>query len=150
MPQSLARIPVHVVFTTKDRVPMIPGDRCEELHAYCGGVIKSLACTPIAVGGTSDHLHALFDLGRQANVADVIGKVKANSSRWIKQMPGVRPDFSWQSGYGAFAVSHSNVEGVRQYIQTQAEHHRVRSVQDEIRDLLLENGVEFDDRFVWD
>ena len=129
---------------------MIPTELLAELHKYCGGVIKSVGCNTIAVGGTRDHIHALFDLGKQANIAEVTGKIKANSSRWIKQMPGVRPDFSWQAGYGAFGLSHSEVEPVRQYILTQEDLHRTRTVQEEMRALFLRHGLEFDDRFVWD
>jgi REP element-mobilizing transposase RayT len=92
----------------------------------------------------------LFQLGRTITIADAVGKIKSTSSLWINQThPGIIP-FHWQSGYGAFSVSQSNVEAVRAYIQNQAAHHAKRSFQDELREWLRRYEIEWDERYVWD
>ncbi len=88
-------------------------------------------------------------MGRTIAIADMVRLIKANSSGWIHDEIGLR-DFQWQNGYGAFGVSYSNVSAVRQYLASQAEHHRARTFQDEFREILRRHGLEWDERYVWD
>jgi REP element-mobilizing transposase RayT len=150
MPQSLAKIYLHLVFSTKGRVPTLTDEARDPLHSYLATVIKNLGCHANLINSVEDHVHVLFELSRTVSVSTVVVDVKTSSSKWIKAQPGGCRDFAWQSGYGVFSVSQSNVETVRAYIANQREHHRTRSFQDELRTLLEKHGVEYDERYVWD
>jgi REP element-mobilizing transposase RayT len=151
MPQSLAKILVHTVFSTKDRRPFLK-DRAlrDELHCYLGGILSNLDCQPLIVGGVEDHVHYLCALSRTRTVAEMVKEVKRGSSLWIKTQARDLEQFSWQNGYGAFSIGASQIESVRKYIAGQEEHHRRISFQDEFRTLLRRYGIEFDERYVWD
>ena len=151
MPQSLSTVFVHLVFSTKDRQRFLqPAALREEMHAYLGGISAKLDSPPLLIGGTEDHVHALCRLGRTISQADWVKELKRVSSAWVKEHDNTLRDFAWQSGYGVFSVSASNVEAVRTYIAKQEEHHRVRCFQDEYRELLRKHGMEWDERYVWD
>ena len=150
MPQSLSRILIHLVFSTKNRVAVLTPGIQSELHPYLKGTLDGIDCPAIQVGGVEDHVHLLFGLARTRSIADVVETVKTSSSKWIKTKGREFTDFHWQAGYGAFSVSQSAVEAVIAYIQNQAEHHRSMSFQDEYRKLLRKYRVEFDERYVWD
>jgi REP element-mobilizing transposase RayT len=151
MPQSLAQIYLHVVFSTKDRRPWLQdaGIR-EELHNYLGGTCNNLDCPVLRVGGVEDHVHILCRLGRSISISDLVKELKRESSKWLKTKSPALADFYWQSGYGAFSVSPSHVDPLRTYIENQAEHHKRESFQDELRRLLKMYGLEWDERYVWD
>jgi REP element-mobilizing transposase RayT len=151
MPQSLAKILIHTVFSTKDRRPVLKdcGLR-EELHRYLGGILSNLDCPSLIVGGVEDHVHFLCSLSRTCTVADMVKEVKRGSSLWVKTKSTELDEFSWQNGYGAFSIGSSQVERVREYIANQVEHHRRISFQDEFRTLLERYAIEFDERYVWD
>lgn len=151
MPQSLAQIYLHLVFSTKERKPLLqdPAIR-DELHRYLGGTSNGLNCPVICVGGVADHVHILCELGRSIAVSDLIRELKRESSAWLKtKSPGLK-EFYWQNGYGAFSISPSHVEDLRTYIQTQEEHHRKESFQDEFRRLLTKYNLVWDERYVWE
>ena len=103
----------------------------------------------IAAGGMPDHVHLLVSLGRTVAVADALRVVKSNSSGWLHEEIGLK-EFHWQDGYGAFAVSYSNVDQVKAYLAKQADHHRRMTFQDEFRELLRRHELEWDERYVWD
>jgi len=151
MPQSLARILVHTVFSTKDRHPFLrdKGLR-EELHRYLGGILAKLQCQPIMVGGVEDHVHLLCALSRTLDAASMVKEVKRGSSLWIKTRSPDLSNFAWQNGYGIFSIGYSQIEAARTYIAGQEEHHRKVSFQDEFREFLRRYEVEFDERYVWD
>jgi REP element-mobilizing transposase RayT len=150
MPQSLALIYVHWVFSTKNRHPYFknPTPR-SELHSILGGKAKSLGCNPIIVGGVEDHVHLLTTLSRTKQVSEFVKEIKTGSTEWIKRNLEIS-GFHWQSGYGAFSVSHSQLEAVKQYIANQEIWHQKLSFQDEFRSLLIKHQVDFDERYVWD
>jgi putative transposase len=150
MPQSLARLHIHLVFSTKNREPRIPDTTRDSLHRYMATVLQNLGCPPVLINSMPDHVHLLFDLSRTVHVSGVVEEVKKSSSKWIKTQGDPFAGFAWQSGYGAFAVSESNVPIVRDYIATQAEHHRRKSFQEEYRAFLEKHRVSFDERYVWD
>ena len=151
MPQSLARVVLHVVFSTKNREPFLKdADLRKRLHAYMAGVLQRIGCEPILVGGVEDHVHLLGNLSRTVTIAELVEEAKKSPSKWVKDQGPQYREFFWQSGYGAFSVSQSNVEQVRAYIATQEEHHRKVSFQDEFRALCRKHGVEIDERYVWD
>jgi putative transposase len=150
MPQSLASILVHLVFSTKNREPFIVGDVETELHKYMATIFRELKSPSLLIGGTEDHIHTLFALSRTITVADLVEEVKTSSSKWIKTKGKEFRQFYWQSGYGAFSIGQSNVAALRRYISTQKEHHRRNLFQDEFRLLCKKYGVDIDERYVWD
>ena len=150
MPQSFAAVPLHIVFSTKGRVSILPPDLIPRLRAYVTNIMAELDCALLNANGVSDHVHLLASLGRTIAIADLMKKVKAGSSRWIHDtFPALR-HFAWQSGYGAFAVSPTLLKPVNEYIDRQPEHHRTQSFQEEFRGLLTEHGQTWDERYVWD
>jgi REP element-mobilizing transposase RayT len=151
MPQSLSKILIHAVFSTKDRRPLLQDSALRtEMHRYLGGILNQLDCQALTIGGADDHVHALFCLPRTRSVADAIKELKRGSSLWVKERyPGVQ-SFAWQSGYGAFSIGFSQLEAVRQYIAGQEEHHKRHSFQDELREFLKRYQVAYDERYIWD
>ena len=151
MPQSLARVVLHVVFSTKNRVPFLKDtELCARLHGYMAGVLQAIGCEPILINGVEDHVHILCNLSRTVTIAGLVETAKGSPSKWMKVQGPAYHDFYWQGGYGSFSVSQSNVEQVRAYVATQEEHHRGVSYQDEFRALCRKHGVEMDERYVWD
>lgn len=150
MPQSLARLHVHLVFSTKHRVPLIHDGTRDSLHRYMGVVLGNFSCPPVLINSVEDHVHLLFNLGRTVSVAAVVEEVKTTSSKWMKTQGADLTTFAWQKGYGAFAVSEAHLADLSRYIERQREHHGPVSFQDEYRRLLGENQVPYDERYVWD
>jgi putative transposase len=151
MPQSLAKILVHTVFSTKDRHPFLRDKLLrEELHRYLGGILTNLDCQPIIIGGVEDPVHILSTLSRTSAAAEMVKEVKRGSSLWLKTKSPDLKDFDWQNGYGVFSIGNSQVEVVRNYIAGQEEHHRKVSFQDEFREFLKRYEIEYDERYVWD
>jgi REP element-mobilizing transposase RayT len=148
VPQSLAKILVHVVFSTKNREPMIACEIRPALHAYIIGILENPRCPSLQTGGTADHVHMLLSLARIWTVADVVEEVKKSFSKWMKQQ-GIA-NFFWQGGYGAFSIGESQLRALVSYIGEQEERHRHLSFQEEFRRLLDRYGVAYDERYVWD
>ena len=150
MSQSLSSIYVHLVFSTKNRIPLIVPEIQPHLWAYLGGVCNALNCHAVQVGGTDDHVHVLCLLSRDIAVKELVAKIKAESSRWIKAQSPSIPDFYWQTGYGAFSVNPQECQTAVQYIANQAEHHKKRSFQEEFLLFLRKYSVKYDEKHLWD
>jgi putative transposase len=150
MPQSFASLHVHIVFSTKSREPLISGDMATRLYDYIGGIVRVRGSVLAAAGGMPDHVHLLCSLGREISVAEALRDIKANSSKWIHETFPSQRGFAWQAGYGAFAVSYSNLPAVKRYIANQAEHHRVKTFQEEFLALLHRHNLQFDQSHLWD
>ncbi len=151
MPQSLAKVLVHIVFSTKNRSPFLSDKNVrEEMHAYLGGTCNNLDCPVLTVGGVADHVHILCVLSRNLSIAKVVGDIKRGSSKWAKTKGRMLTKFAWQNGYGVFSVGESEVERVRGYIMGQEDHHRKKTFQDEFRSFLKDYGVNYDETYVWD
>ena len=150
MSQSLAKLYVHLVFSTKNRERMLVSDDGPDLHSYFGGILKGMDCTPIEINTEPDHAHILFLMGRTVTISEVVGGLKKSATDWLRARSPQYTGFHWQAGYGAFSVSQSAVDEVRTYIQNQREHHRVRTFQDEFRAFLTKYQIEYDERYVWD
>jgi REP element-mobilizing transposase RayT len=151
MSQSLTQIYLHVVFSTKNRAPYLkdPSLRAKT-HAYLAGTCKNLESPAVVVGGVEDHVHVLCRMSKNISVAQFIRELKRESSKWIKSESAEMGEFYWQAGYGAFSISPSHVEALKQYIAKQEEHHRKVTFQDEFRSLCRKYGVPLDERYVWD
>ena len=151
MPQSLAQIYVHIVFSTKHRQPFLTdGQLRGQCHAYLAGTCKKRGSPSIIVGGADDHVHILCMLSREESVSVLVRELKRESSKEMKTKSAQLRSFYWQSGYGAFSVGPAHVEALKKYIANQELHHRKESFQDEYRRLLRKYGIECDDRYVWD
>jgi REP element-mobilizing transposase RayT len=151
MPQSLSAVYVHLVFSTKERRPLLRDKPTRDaLHAYLGSISKQLDCPPILVGGVEDHVHLLARFGRTITQAEWVKELKRVSNIWLKEQGRDFADFEWQGGYADFSVSQSNLEPVKRYIAGQEEHHRKTSFQDELRALLKKHETEWDEKYVWD
>jgi putative transposase len=150
MPQSLSQVILHVVFSTKDRRPWLDTGISERMHAYLATIVRDRDCEAYRVGGASDHVHLAIRLGRTISQSDVIQTVKTTSSTWIKKQGNSYRSFSWQRGYGAFSIGYSQLESLIHYIETQKEHHRTKTFQEEYRELLNKYHIVFDERYIWD
>jgi putative transposase len=151
MPQSLAQLYVHVIFSTKNREPLFADETIlEELHRFLGGVQKKLGCVPVCNGGVEDHVHLLFGLARTLAASESVKEMKRVSSIWLKDKGEAYRHFHWQDGYGVFSVSPSRLDAVVSYIGNQVEHHRTVTFQEEYRTFLKKYGIPFDERYVWD
>jgi putative transposase len=150
MPQSIAKLYVHLVFSTRNRERVLADGDGPDLHAYIGGILSGLGCIPLEVNTEPDHAHILFILGRTIALSEVVGGVKKSATEWLRARAPRYNAFHWQAGYGAFSVSQSAVEVVRKYIRNQAAHHRVKTFQDEFRAFLKKYEIEHDEKYVWD
>lgn len=137
----------HIVFSTKERRPMIADAWKDRLHEYLGGTVKGLGGFPQGIGGVADHVHLLVGLKSTHCLADFLRELKKASSAWVHDEIGMK-SFAWQEGYAAFTVSATSRDGVKRYIANQAEHHRQRSFREELIDLLAKAGIEFDERYL--
>lgn len=140
----------HIVFSTKERVPMRDADLKPRLFAYMGGIFRELGCTPLLINGPADHVHILALLPAKLGVSEVVGKVKANSSGWVHREFAGQSAFAWQTGYAAFTVSHSQKQSVLEYIASQEEHHRKISFKEEFLAFLKKHEIEYDERYLWE
>jgi len=150
MSQSLSRILVHLIFSTKNRDPVLTSEIRAELHPYLAAVLNDNGCPAIQVGGVEDHVHLFFGLSRTLTVAKVVETVKTSSSKWLKTKGRALAGFHWQAGYGAFSVSQSDAGTVVRYIQDQAVHHRKTTFQEEYLQFLRRYQVPYDEHYVWD
>jgi putative transposase len=150
MPQSLAHVLIHVVFSTKDRRPIINATVAPQLHAYVAGTVRALDCECLRVGGHDDHIHLAIRMSRTITAAKLVEEIKVASSKWMKDQGPDYAGFAWQRGYGLFSLSPSHLEPLLEYIERQPEHHRNVGFKEEFLDLLRKNGLEHDERYVWD
>ena len=149
MPQSLAKVYVHIVFSTKHgREFIIKEEIRKESHSYIIGVLSKLGSFTCEIYANPDHIHILCTLPRTITIAELVSKTKTSSSKWIKQK-GI-PDFGWQDGYGIFSVSASAIDIVKKYILNQPQHHSKTIFKDEMRNYFREYEIDYDERYVWD
>jgi putative transposase len=150
MPQTLAFVLVHVIFSTKGRRAVLNESLRPELFAYLATVIRNDGSECYRVGGVTDHVHLAIRLSRTSNVSDLVKEIKSASSKWLKTKSPRLAKFEWQKGYGAFSVSPKDLNALIAYIDAQEVHHEKQSFQDEFRVFLRQYGVEFDERYLWD
>ena len=150
MGQSLVRVATHLVFGTKNRQPLIDEAIEPELYAYLGGVCNEMDCQSIKVGGYLDHVHVLCLLSKKVALMDLLEEVKKRSSKWIKTKGEQYENFYWQKGYSAFSVNYMEIDKVIYYIHNQHLHHNGESFQQEYIRMLIENMMEYDERYIWD
>ncbi len=151
MPQSLAQVYLHLVFSTKNRELFLQDRKLRgQTHAYLAGICRNLESPSLIAGGPNDHVHILCTLSRKLTISSLIAELKRDSSKWIKVQDPSLSGFRWQGGYGAFSVSPSHIDNLNRYIANQEAHHQRETFQDEFRRLLGKYGMEYDERYVWD
>jgi putative transposase len=149
MAQTLVRVLVHLIFSTKERANLVRPDVESELHSYLAGIANNLDSPCLVVNGTSDHVHMLVSQSKNLALAKLVEELKKGSSKWIKTKSAAFRGFHWQDGYAAFSVSQSKALAVEGYIAKQKEHHRKRSFQEELIQFLRKYGMEYDERYIW-
>ena len=149
MTKSYTNLLYHIVFSTKDRQPLITDAYQSRFYDYIGGVVRGQGGISLGVNGMADHVHILAKLRPDKALSDVLRDLKANATGWMHNVFPETRDFSWQNGYGAFTVSTSQLASVQNYIARQAEHHQKRTFKDEFARLLRANGIEFEERYLW-
>jgi REP element-mobilizing transposase RayT len=150
MGQSLVKNYIHIIFSTKYRIPLILDSIQDELYRYIGGICKQLECYPVKIGGYIDHIHILCMLSKKVPLMKLLEEIKAHSSKWIKTKDDTFKKFYWQNGYGAFSVNPYEIDRVIAYIENQKEHHKKKTFQDEYRVFLKKYNVEYDEKYIWD
>jgi len=149
MPHTFVCLFVHAVFSTKDRAPDLSPEFAKRLFPYMGGIVRELRAVPLIINGPADHVHLLLSMPATACIADLLRVLKTNSSRWVHEEFPERRRFGWQAGYGAFTVSGSRLDGVRNYIASQESHHRKVSFQEEFLSLLKKHGIACSAEDLW-
>ena len=152
MPQSLSKVVVHLVFSTKQRSPCLRDQSLRaDLYAYMATILRDNVDSPaLIINGMEDHVHILLLQSRKFALMDIIKEAKTETTKWLKTQPLIRPDFAWQAGYGAFSVSESNIPQVKKYIENQQRHHQRMAFQDEFRELCRRHSIDIDEGYVWD
>jgi REP-associated tyrosine transposase len=150
MAQSLAKVYLHIVFSTKNRQRAILREHEEQLYPYLCSVCQQIGCPVLEIDGTEDHIHILLEFTRTITISKLLETMKANSSRWMKKKFPDCIDFSWQSGYGVFSVSESTLEKVKQYIRNQKTHHKKLTFKEEFLYLLNRAGIQYDEQYLWE
>ena len=149
MASSLTNLLYHIVFSTKDRRALVTPELRAELYPYIGGIIRNEKGILLEIGGMPDHIHIVAKLPADRAVSEVIRDIKANSSRWANERRDLCDGFAWQTGYGAFTVSVSQIDVLRRYVRAQEKHHRKLSFKEEFIVLLKKHGIEYDERYIW-
>jgi putative transposase len=140
----------HCVWSTKGRQPVLTPEIQARLWPYLGGIARANKMPALAVGGVADHAHVLLSLPATITISKAIQLLKGNSSKWLHEEFSELRSFSWQEGYGAFTIGMSGVGETKNYITTQAEHHRKKTFQEEFRSFLEKHGLPYDNATLWD
>lgn len=140
----------HVVFSTKYRKERIDDSSKDDLYSYIDGIIRGEKGCLIEIGGTADHVHILAGLSASISVSEMMKRIKGKSSKWVNEEKKAKPRFHWQEGYGAFTVSQSNIPSAQQYIQTQKEHHKTKTFEEEFILLLDRHRIVYDPKYVFE
>lgn len=149
MAQTLTRLLVHAIFSTKNRTNLIKPEIEPELYAYIGGICRNAGSPLLAAGGTENHVHLLISLAKTLPLADLMMDVKKDSSKWIKTRAACFADFQWQEGYGGFSIGESQVDDLKAYFARQKEHHRAMTFEEEYLAFLRKFNVPYDERYLW-
>ncbi len=150
MANTYSKLLYHIIFSTKRREPLVTPDLQASLYSYIGGILHARKGLLEEIGGMPDHVHLVIRIRPDVSVAEIVRLVKANSSKWVNERPTARGRFAWQEGYAAFSVSSSQLPGVCRYVQSQAEHHRTKTFQDEYVEFLRRHDMLFDESRLWD
>jgi len=150
MPQSLSNIPVHFIWSTKDRQPLIKPDIEKELFSYMASIFREYDSPALTINGTENHVHSLSILSRTITIAKLVEEVKGSSSKWIKTKGPIYEQFYWQSGYAALGIGQSNIVALKKFIANQKHYHQKITFQEEFITFLKKYNIDYDERYLWD
>jgi len=150
MANTYSNLLYHIVFSTKQRLPLILPEWQTELYQYIGGIIRNERGSLIEIGGTKDHVHLIVKLKTDRILSDLLRHIKGGSSKWLNEGLVNQAKFAWQDGYGAFTVSESQLGKLVEYVRNQEAHHRIKTFQEEYLDFLKLNAVEYVEKYLWD
>ncbi|MDZ4655941.1 MAG: transposase [Bythopirellula sp.] len=150
MPQSLTKLYAHLIFSTKNRVPVLDIAIRPRVHAYLATLVREMDSPWVVVGGVADHVHILFDMGKMRAPVEFVEVAKRESSKFIKTLGPQYQNFYWQRGYGMFSVGPAHRGEAETYLLNQEAHHQKKSFQEEFREFLARYGVAYDEQYVWD
>ena len=148
MSNTYSNLLAHIIFRTKNSIPLIKNNFQDQLYGYIGGIIRSEDGILLSIGGMPDHVHMLIKYQPTLPISDLMRKVKASSSKWFNGQNFLAARFSWQSEYGVFSVSESQGGAVKKYIASQEEHHKRKSFKEELIELLEAHGIDYDERYL--
>jgi len=149
MAQTLVSLLVHIIFSTRNREPLITPEVEPELFAYVGGILKNHESRLLNAGGTTDHVHLLISQSKNVALSSLMKDVKKDSSSWIKSKDRPFRNFHWQDGYGAFTIRHTDTPALNKYLASQKDHHRKRTFKEELIAFLDEYGMKYNERYLW-
>jgi len=150
MPQSFQCIPIHLIWSTKNRTPCIIPEIEQELYKYIASIFRNHDSPSLIINGSVDHVHIILSLSRTITIAKLIEEVKRSSSKWIKSKGMRYKKFYWQTGYAALGVGHYQIENLKKYIRNQKDHHRRKTFKEEYIEFLEKYSIEYDERYIWD
>lgn len=150
MAGTYSQIYIQIVFAVKGRDNLISIRWKEELYKYITGIISNEGQKLIAINGMPDHIHILVGLKPAKALSELVRDIKANSSRFINANKWIAGKFEWQEGFGAFSYSHSQLPKVAKYIETQEEHHKIKTFREEYLEFLKLYDVDFKPEFIFD
>jgi len=150
MPQSFHTIPIHLIWSTKNRRPLIKPEIENELFKYMSSIFRDYESPTIIINGSTEHVHILLMLSRKITIAKLVEEVKKSSSKWIKSKGNKYERFYWQTGYAAFGISTYQIYNVMQYIINQKLHHRNCTFKEEYILFLNKYSIKYDNRYIWD
>jgi putative transposase len=149
MGHTYTKLITHIIFSTKDRTPLLTLDHRADIHDYLRGILRGIHCDTLAINGVADHVHAAVQIPPSLSVSEVIQTAKTNSSKWINDVRMFRCHFAWQRGFSAFSVSDSSVDKLLKYIANQEQHHRNVPFQEELLAFLKRYKIDYDERYIW-
>lgn len=141
MPQSLNKVFIHVIFSTKNREPFILSEIQDRLYGYMATLLRNLDCPVIKIGGTNNHVHILMMMSRTHTIADVLRQLKYKTSIWVRD--SLEKAFAWQEGYAVFSVSADRINTIRRYIENQQQHHHKKTFEEECREIFGDDFIQF-------
>jgi REP element-mobilizing transposase RayT len=148
MPNTYTKIYLHLVFAVKNRESLINSKWKDELYKYITGIIQNNGHKLIAINGTANHIHIAIGYRPIQLLPDLMQDIKGSSSKWINENRFAHGKFNWQTGYGAFSFSHSQIDKVVKYIVNQESHHKIKTFKEEYLELLKKYNVQYDDKFI--
>ena len=146
-PNTYTKLYAHCIFTPNGRESLLTESLCPLVHKYIYGTIQGMKCNPIGINGTKDHIHLLVGFNPTTCIADLIRDIKRSSAIYVNSNHLSPYKFSWQEGYGAFTVGYRQLDSVYKYILNQEAHHAKHHFRIEYEEILLEEGVEYDENF---
>ena len=150
MPQSLSNVLIHIVFSTKNRTPLIPAVIAPDLYRYLASISQAHGCPAHEIGGTENHVHICCSLARTQTCAKLVEEIKTGSSKWMKTKTPPAAGFAWQNGYGVFSIAEDQLSALKRYIESQPKYHAHISFEEELQELLRRYRITYDERYVWD